>query len=91
MQYKDLDFLRLVIFVYFTKDLKNDSYLKNIFCYLANEELKTNQTKISKYLGCKISYVKAYKRNITSLLKVNDKVLLNDLEQIKKLLNNNVK
>ena len=91
MQRKDLDFLRLVLFVYFNCSLNQNSYSKNIFCYLAHEELKTNQQTISKYLGCNISKVRAYKRNITSLLKADDKVLLNDLEQIKKLLNNNVK
>ena len=91
MQRKDLDFLRLVLFVYFNCSLNQNSYSKYLFCYLAHEDLKTNQQTISKYLGCNISKVRAYKRNITSLLRANDKVLLNDLEQIKKLLNNNVK
>jgi len=88
MQREDLDFLKLVIFVYFNSSLNQNSYSKKIFCYLAHEELKTNQQTISKYLGCNISKVRAYKRNITSLLRADDKVLLNDLEQIKKLLNN---
>tara|TARA_R100001463_G_scaffold121852_1_gene178188 strand:- start:644 stop:919 length:276 start_codon:yes stop_codon:yes gene_type:complete len=91
MQCKDLDFLRLVLFVYFNSSLSHNSYSKYLFCYLAHEELKTNQQTISKYLGCNISKVRAYKKKITSLLKADDKVLLNDLEQIKKLLNNNVK
>jgi hypothetical protein len=88
MQRKDLDFLTFVIFLYFNDNLKNNNYSRDLFCYLAHEELKTNQTNISKYLGCTISKVRAYKRNITSLLRADDKVLLNDLEQIKKLLNN---
>ena len=91
MQCQDLDFLKLVIFVYFNSSLNENSYSKYIFCYLAHDYLKINQTNISKYLGCNISKVRAYKRKITSLLKADDKVLLNDLEQIKKLLNNNVK
>jgi len=88
MQCEDLDFLKLVIFVYFNSSLNQNFYSKHIFCYLAHTELKENQQIISKYLGCTISKVRAYKRNITSLLKADDKVLLNDLEQIKKLLNN---
>jgi hypothetical protein len=88
MQYRDLDFLRLVIYVYFNSSLNENSYSKFIFCYLAHEELKTNQQTISKYLGCHISKVRAYKKKINSFLKADDEVLLNDLEQLKKLLNN---
>jgi len=88
MQCEDLDFLKLVIFVYFNSSLNQNFYSKYIFCYLAHTELKENQTNISKYLGCTISKVRAYKKKITSLLKADDKVLLNDLKQIKKLLNN---
>ncbi len=91
MHDKNLEFLRLVIFVYFNSSLKQNSYSKHIFCYLAHEELKTNQQTISKYLGCPISKVRAYKKKITSLLKSDDEVLLNDLKEIKKLLNNGSK
>ena len=91
MQYRDLDFLRLVIYVYFNSSINENTYSKYIFCYLAHTELKTNQQTISKYLGCHISKVRAYKKKITSFLKADDEVLLNDLEQLKKLLNNNVK
>tara|TARA_R100000995_G_C3460674_1_gene112949 strand:- start:502 stop:777 length:276 start_codon:yes stop_codon:yes gene_type:complete len=88
MQCQNLDFLKIILFVYFNSSLNQNSYSKYIFCYLAHEDLKANQQTISKYLGCNISKVRAYKKKITSLLKADDKVLLNDLEQIKKLLNN---
>ena len=67
MQRKDLDFLTFVIFLYFNDNLKNNNYSRDLFCYLAHEELKTNQQTISKYLGCNISKVRAYTVSYTQL------------------------
>tara|TARA_R100001440_G_scaffold23689_1_gene38602 strand:+ start:22205 stop:22477 length:273 start_codon:yes stop_codon:yes gene_type:complete len=84
----NLTFLKLVLFVYFNSSISDNNYIRDIYCYLAHEYFKINQHNISKFLGCNKSKVKFYKGNITSLLRANDKVLLNDLLEIKKLLNN---
>ena len=100
MQNKELDFLKLVIMNYFdleSKDfffksrLNNIVYARRIFFYIADFHLNKQHKYISDYLECPKSSVSFGKNKIIRLLASGDKELINDLKEIKKLLNNNVK
>ena len=100
MQNKELDFLKLVIMNYFdleSKDfffksrLNNIVYARRIFFYIADFHLQKQHKYISDYLKCPKSSVSFGKNKIIRLLASGDKELINDLKEIKKLLNNNVK
>ena len=100
MQYQKLEFLRMIIMNYFDLD-KKDFFFKSrlayivyprkIFFYLACFYYDYEHHEVSKYFKCNVSSVIAGKNRVTRLLASGDDDLINDLKQIKKLLNNNVK
>ncbi len=87
MSYFDLDSKDF----FFKSRLNNIVYARRIFFYLAEVHLEKKQITISKYLKCKASSVSFGKNHIQKLLNSEDKELINDLREIKKLLSNNVK
>jgi len=97
MHREELDFLKLVIMSYFDLDskdfffksrLNNIVYARRIFFYLAEVHIEKKQITISEYLKCPASSVSFGRNHIQKLLNLEDKELINDLREIKKLLSN---